>query len=68
MMEKEKERYYELQGIQMKEFRKNVENFVEGYRLQVEGLRNNINKVKLLHLISLYLRNLSCYYGFMNVV
>ncbi|XP_031257578.1 uncharacterized protein LOC116115584 [Pistacia vera] len=68
MMEKEKERYYELKGIEMKEFRQNVENFVEGYRLQIEGLRNNINKVKLLHLISPYLRNQSCSYDFMNVV
>lgn len=65
-MEKEKEKYYELKETEMKEFRKNVENFVEEYRLQVEDLRNKINKVKLLHFISLYLRNLSCSYDFMN--
>lgn len=65
-MEKEKEKYYELKETEMNEFRKNVENFVEEYRLQVEDLRNKINKVKLLHFISLYLRNLSCSYDFMN--
>ncbi|XP_044462453.1 uncharacterized protein LOC123193496 [Mangifera indica] len=44
-MEKEKEKYYELKETEMKEFRKNVENFVEEYRLQVEDLRNKINKL-----------------------
>lgn len=46
--EKEKERYYVLKGNEMKEFRENVENFVEECQLRIEELRDQFSKVKRL--------------------
>ncbi|KDO78185.1 hypothetical protein CISIN_1g046288mg [Citrus sinensis] len=43
--EKEKERYYVLKGNEMKEFRENVENFVEECQLRIEELRDQFSKL-----------------------
>lgn len=42
---KEKESYYVLKGNEMKEFRENVENFVEECQLRIEELRDQFSKV-----------------------
>lgn len=46
--EKEKERCYVLKGNEMKEFRENVENFVEECQLRIEELRDQFSEVKRL--------------------
>ncbi|XP_050235330.1 uncharacterized protein LOC126683466 [Mercurialis annua] len=45
-LEKEKERFYEIKCDEMKEFQKNVEEFVLKYRIQVYELRNKVNELK----------------------
>ncbi|GKU92576.1 hypothetical protein SLEP1_g6285 [Rubroshorea leprosula] len=46
-VEKEKDRFYELKGIEMEKFKKHAERFLVESRIQVEGLRNRVNEVKL---------------------
>ncbi|KAK9227654.1 hypothetical protein WN943_012708 [Citrus x changshan-huyou] len=43
--EKEKERCYVLKGNEMKEFRENVENFVEECQLRIEELRDQFSEL-----------------------
>ncbi|GAV79446.1 HCMV_UL139 domain-containing protein, partial [Cephalotus follicularis] len=45
-LEKEKEKHYEVNELQMKQFKENVEEFTSGYRMRVQELRSRINKLK----------------------
>ncbi|KAJ6738863.1 CYTOMEGALOVIRUS UL139 PROTEIN [Salix koriyanagi] len=42
-MEKEKERFYQVKGLDMKAFSENVDKFVKESRIQVKELRNRMN-------------------------
>ncbi|GLU22666.1 hypothetical protein SLE2022_387250 [Rubroshorea leprosula] len=45
-VEKEKDRFYELKGIEMEKFKEDAERFLVESRMQVEGLRNRVNELK----------------------
>ncbi|KAJ7968948.1 hypothetical protein O6P43_012976 [Quillaja saponaria] len=45
-LEKERNRFYQSKGSEMKEFREKVESFVVACQMQVEDLRNGINELK----------------------
>lgn len=45
-LEKEKNRFYELKGSEMKEFKQNVERFAFECQMQVQNLKKGINEVK----------------------
>ncbi|PRQ29470.1 putative herpesvirus UL139, cytomegalovirus [Rosa chinensis] len=45
-LEKERNRFYEVKGAEMKEFKQNVESFAWECQLQIENLKNGINEVK----------------------
>ncbi|XP_024454794.2 uncharacterized protein LOC7472576 isoform X2 [Populus trichocarpa] len=42
--EKEKERFYQVKGLDMKAFSENVDKFVKESRIQVNELRNRVNE------------------------
>ncbi|KAK6932208.1 Herpesvirus UL139, cytomegalovirus [Dillenia turbinata] len=44
-LEKEKDRFYELKSLEMKEFTENVERFVVNCRMRVQELQNNLNEL-----------------------
>ncbi|KAJ4831640.1 hypothetical protein Tsubulata_024423 [Turnera subulata] len=45
-MEKEKERFYELKGVEMEEFRENVKKFVVELEMKVDQLRKRVSELK----------------------
>ena len=45
--EKEKERFYQVKGLDMKAFSENVDKFVTESRIQVNELRNRVNEVRI---------------------
>lgn len=45
-LEKEKNRFYELKGSEMKEFKENMERFAFECQMQVQDLKKGINEVK----------------------
>jgi hypothetical protein len=45
--EKEKERFYQVKGLDMKAFSENVDKFVKESRIQVNELRNRVNEVRI---------------------
>ncbi|XP_011009931.1 PREDICTED: uncharacterized protein LOC105114907 [Populus euphratica] len=44
-MEKEKESFYQVKGLDMKAFSENVDKFVKECRIQVNELRNHVNEL-----------------------
>ncbi|XP_048438720.1 uncharacterized protein LOC125476532 [Pyrus x bretschneideri] len=45
-LEKEKKRFYELKGFEMKEFKQNVELFALECQMQVQNLKKGINEIQ----------------------
>ncbi|XP_008225489.1 PREDICTED: myosin-9 [Prunus mume] len=45
-LEKEKNRFYELKGSEMKEFKQNVERFAFECQMQVQDLKKGINEIQ----------------------
>ncbi|KAG5247604.1 lon protease [Salix suchowensis] len=54
-MEKEKERFYQVKGLDMKAFSENVDKFVKESRIQVKELRNRVNEVRISSSILIWL-------------
>ncbi|KAJ6738862.1 CYTOMEGALOVIRUS UL139 PROTEIN [Salix koriyanagi] len=54
-MEKEKERFYQVKGLDMKAFSENVDKFVKESRIQVKELRNRMNGVRISSSILIWL-------------
>ncbi|CAK7350204.1 unnamed protein product [Dovyalis caffra] len=44
-MEKEKERFYQVKGLEMKAFSENADKFIKESRIQVKELRNRVNEL-----------------------